>query len=183
MTIHAQKQYDLKKALKVDFTGRYPQLEQFDCCDSTLITRLRQNPQPQENLVVLIDRGFGDLNPAPYIVADHINLTGTSPLVGPNPSCGTRFPVINGIYVKEAIGCGGSAVDLSQMEAVVVAGLKSGIEPNEKDIRAMKQFGANLWCFNIVPAMIVAAHAGWKVLAIVLLQGGNLPANLSSALD
>lgn len=172
---------DLKKALKLDFTGTCAGIAQYDSVNPALVKLLRQPREDGEKLVVLIDRVFGSARAQSYVVADHINLTGSSPLVGANPSCGTRFPVINGIYVRARDGS--PVLTQLNLEEVIVAGLKAGIEPSPDDVALMRELGAQMWCYNIVPAMIVAAHAGWKVLAVAVSEGGSLPEELKALLN
>ena len=53
------------------------------------------------------------------------------------------------------------------MSSVVVAGLKKDQQLDAHDLDFIRQLGADCYCYNLVPTMLIAAHAGWRVLAVV----------------
>lgn len=161
----------LKNATRIDYTSKvdgFNQLKKFDEKSIELIRSNRDN-----KLVVIIDNGHALPTNAPHVVTDHLNLTGTNPLMGPNVEGGPRFPVINDVYVKVIDTLDPKKTmplnnPFANMPAGIAAGLKDGVVPTEEDLEAMRKMGADFYCYNLVPAMLVAAHQGLKVFAIVV---------------
>jgi hypothetical protein len=108
------------------------------------------------------------------VVTDHANLTWRSPLTGPNDdSIGPRFPSMTGIYAPE------TATDrLGAAEGMIVA---PGIVAGAGDDRRLTAFekqaaGAGVYgaaSSELVPVVIVAAHMGLRVAAVVVLAGSS----------
>jgi purine-nucleoside phosphorylase len=162
----------LKGAICVDFTGSASGYQQLKAFGDEFVSLVRQAPGKP---IVIIDRAVGGDLQAPVVVRDHLNMTGTSPLLGPNHPCGERFPVVQGIYVEEA---------LPELQRVVVAGLHSSVRPDAADVELVNKFGATVCCYNVVPAMLVAAHAKSRVLAVVLPPGqSSLSADLAKQIQ
>jgi hypothetical protein len=159
----------------IDFTGQAKGFQKHDRFDGKVASELRKEGPGGE--VVVIDYAIGLSEPA--IVLDHLNLTGTSPLAGPNNPIGERFPVVNGIYVCENDQLPKA---LQSLKKVVVAGLKDGVKTGDKDLALIKTLGAEAFCKNLVHTMIVAAHAKKSVLAIVVPEGKTLSADILSAI-
>lgn len=167
----------VEEARAIDFTGQIPGFRQFKEFDDTVVRFLR-NGDACHSLVV-VDWGRGMEGHDPAIVGDHLNLTGWSPLVGPNDPVGPRFPVVNDVYDTDFRSGERKAPRLKQ---VVVAGLKNGVKPSDADVKLIKSLGADVYCYNVVPTMITAAHAGLKVLAILVPEGAKPSDELVSLL-
>jgi purine-nucleoside phosphorylase len=114
------------------------------------------------------------------VIADHINLMGFNPLVGPNDEqLGPRFfdmseaydPALRRIAEK---ACAQVGVTVRQGVYVAVAG-PSYETPAE--IRAFRTLGADAVGMSTVPEVIAARHAGVRVLAISCIT--NLAAGVS----
>lgn len=167
----------LKNATKIDFTSSVDGFNQVKQFDQTVIDLIRANKD--KKMVVIVDNGHALPNDAPHVVSDHLNLTGTNPLVGPTHEGGPRFPVINDVYVnvidtldpKKTMPLNNP---LGSLPSGVVAGLKDGVVPTDEDLEAMRKMGAEFYCYNLVPAMLVAAQIGLKVLGIVVPAGQKL---------
>lgn len=154
----------LKGAKLVDFTGTakgFKQLNKFGP-DFTDMVRSAKDCKA----VVVVDRAVGSRHAEPMIVRDHINLSGNNPLLGPNHPGGDRFPVVQGVYLNDFVG----------LSTGIAAGLHESAQPDRNDIESVRNLGADCCCYNMVPAMLVAAHAGWKVLGLVLPEGVELTA-------
>jgi len=147
----------------IDYTDIFDQFESYsEFCDDVVKSLRQEKPEGEDALVLVVDNGFNLDKSAVVVVSDHLNLTGASPLAGPNDPAGPRFPVINNIYfVPRSSG----------IDQTVVAGLKPGTQPTESEIAQIAQLGAPCWSYNMVQTMLVAAHAGWKVLAILVAPG------------
>ncbi len=85
-----------------------------------------------------------------HTIADHINLSGSNPLKGP------QFIALTGIYKSK--------------NGIVIAGLKEGIEPNPHEKKILLKAGVKAYCYNLVPAVIFAASHGLKVKAIGVVK-------------
>jgi hypothetical protein len=149
-----------------DFTGALADGCSYQCFGQPVIEALRQ---PVANkLAIVLDSGFAFVKKAPHLVLDHLNLSGNSPLIGPNNPIGERFPVINGIYVTEF------PLPLSPaMERGVAVGLKAGLKPSPEELERIYFLGGHFCCYNLVPTMLIAAHAGWRLLAVVGPEGNS----------
>jgi hypothetical protein len=147
----------LQGALLLDFTGTAAGFKSLAKFDDTFAELIRGEGKPQA--IIVVDKSAGGSVDGPVVVRDHINLTGHSPLCGPNHPCGERFPVVQGIYVEDA---------LPELPRVVAAGLVHGAKPSAEDLKVIKELGAEVTCYNLVPAMLIAAHASCKVLGIVV---------------
>jgi len=118
----------------------------------------------------------GDL----VIISDHLNLTGRSPLTGPNDDrIGPRFPDMSEVYSM------GLRSDLADVFREV------GVEPHEgvyawfpgpsyetpAEVRMAGILGADLVGMSTVPEAIAARHMGANVVAVSLVT--NLAAGIS----
>jgi purine-nucleoside phosphorylase len=162
----------LNGALCVAFTGKISGFQQMSAYGADLVALVRQGAQ--NKTLVIIDQAVGMPLTQTSVVRDHLNLTGTNPLIGPNDPSGARFPVVQGIYVEDA---------LANLPKIVVAGLKQGLLPNDDDCKAIKQLGAHAACYNIVPSMLICAHAGWRVLAVLVPAGQQPPDEILQAIE
>jgi hypothetical protein len=143
--------------LFLDFTGTADGFEAVSKVDGTFADLIRGDAKPQ--CIIVVDKAVSGAKNGPVVVRDHINLTGHSPLCGPNHPCGERFPVVQGIYREDA---------LTNLPRVVAAGLVPGTKPTDDDVKTMKELGAEASCYNLVPAMLIAAHAKCKVVGVLV---------------
>ena len=151
---------DLAKAKIFDFTGASGNGSGYKEFDATVAEELRK--PVEEKVAIVIDYGWGFKTSAPHLVLDHLNLSGNNPLRGPNNPVGDRFPVVNGIYITDC--------DLDVLQSLktgIVAGLRHGQKASASELEFLYSVGAGFYSYNVVPTMLVAAHAGWKVLAVV----------------
>jgi purine-nucleoside phosphorylase len=128
-----------------------------------------------------IDESFepGDL----VLISDHVNLMGTSPLVGPNDdSHGPRFPDLTDAYdpylraaAREAAGRLGLFVG----EGVYAAWLGPQFE-TPAEIRFIRTIGAQLVGMSTAPEVIAARHLGLRCLGISVVT--NKAAGLAGKL-
>lgn len=117
----------------------------------------------------------GDL----MLLNDHLNLMGDNPLIGPNDDrLGVRFPPMSAAYDKEYRAL---AHQVAREQSIT---LKEGIYcaltgPNYEtpaEVRFLERAGADAVGMSTVPEVLVARHAGMRVLGIssitnVLHQG------------
>jgi purine-nucleoside phosphorylase len=119
-------------------------------------------------------------------LADHINLMGINPLVGPNeprfgfqPGSGSRFFDMTEAYsvrLRQIAQEAASADGFDLAEGVYLAVSGPSFE-TPAEIRAFRVLGATMVGMSTVPETIVARHMGIEVLAISCIT--NLAAGLS----
>ncbi len=122
----------------------------------------------------------GDL----MLMADHINLLGDSPLIGPNDdTLGPRFPDLSACYA-ESLRAHARAVArahrLTLREGVYVAVAGPNLE-TRAEYRMLRAMGADVVGMSTVPEVIVAIHAGMEVLGLSLITDLCLPDALEPA--
>jgi xanthosine phosphorylase len=123
-----------------------------------------------------------DLAPGSLMaIADHINLTGTNPLIGPNDDAlGPRFPSLRDAYDPELRAilhatADGLGIPLGDGVYLAVSG-PSFETPAE--IRAFRTLGADAVGMSTVAETILARHAGLRVAAISTIT--NLAEGMSA---
>lgn len=132
---------------------------------------------------LVVSNACGGMNPLwrpgdVMLIADHINLLGVNPLVGPNlDAVGPRFPDMSAAYDPE----------LQRLaEEVALAGrigLRRGVYvavpgPNLEtpaEYRMLRAIGADVVGMSTVPEVIAAVHAGLRVLGLSIITDACLP--------
>jgi purine-nucleoside phosphorylase len=112
------------------------------------------------------------------IITDHINLTGSNPLIGPNEArWGIRFPDMTHAYDQELIEFAESAGRDKgiSLQKGVYAGLKGPSLETRAEIRYLRIIGADAVGFSTVQEVITAVHAGIRVLGISIITNINDP--------
>lgn len=123
---------------------------------------------------------------APFaLVADHVNLTGDNPLVGPNADeWGPRFPDLTDAWDPDlrrrlrarAVGAG-----LELVEGVV-AGV-AGPARTAAEVSMLRMIGADMASEGFVHEAIVARHAGRRVAGLAILAAGTSLPGEAAAID
>lgn len=114
-----------------------------------------------------IDPSFapGDL----MVIEDHINLTGRSPLIGPNDDrLGPRFPDMSHAYdvqLRDTLLEVGKGLDLN-LRRGVYAGLLGPTYETPAEVRMLRVLGAHAVGMSTVPEAIVARHSGLRLAGI-----------------
>lgn len=122
----------------------------------------------------------GDL----VLIADHINLLGDNPLIGPNDDAlGPRFPDMSQPYDERLRAlarqvAAGRGITLREGVYVAVPG------PNletRAEYRLLRIIGADVVGMSTVPEVIVAVHGGMRVLGVSIITDMCLPDELEPA--
>ncbi|MDQ2665791.1 MAG: purine-nucleoside phosphorylase [Gemmatimonadota bacterium] len=122
----------------------------------------------------------GDL----MLIADHINFLGDNPLIGANDDrLGARFPDMSTPY-DESLRAIARAVAADQRivlrEGVYVAVAGPNLE-TRAEYRMLRAIGADVVGMSTVPEVIVALHAGMRVLGLSVITDLCLPDALEPA--
>lgn len=122
----------------------------------------------------------GDL----MLLADHINLLGDHPLIGPNDDrLGPRFPDCSATY-DEALRALARTVAAEQgttlREGVYVAVPGPNLE-TRAEYRMLRELGADVVGMSTVPEVLVAVHGGMRVLGISIITDMCIPETLEPA--
>ncbi len=125
------------------------------------------------------DAGFrpGDF----MVIADHVNLTARSPLIGPNDdSLGPRFPDMSVAYDAELrADCKAAADELGMpLREGVYAWLTGPSYETPAEIRMMKTLGVSAVGMSTVPEVIALRHMGVRVAALSCIT--NLAAGMQT---
>ncbi len=121
------------------------------------------------------------------LLADHINMMGWNPLVGPNEArfaltkgAGQRFFDMTEAYSKRlrAMAYRAAGDEGITLEEGIYLGVSGPSFETPAEIRAFRALGATLVGMSTVPETIVARHMGMEVLGISCVT--NLAAGLST---
>ena len=166
--------------------GRFHRYEGYSLQQVTFPVRvLRALGAPR----LIVSNACGGMHPlwAPgdlMLMADHINLLGDSPLIGPNDDAlGPRFPDLSACY-DDALRAHARAVararGITLREGVYVAVPGPNLE-TRAEYRMLRAMGADVVGMSTVPEVIVAVHGGMQVLGVSLITDQCLPDALEPA--
>jgi purine-nucleoside phosphorylase len=138
---------------------------------------------------LLVSNACGGMNPHYrrgdiMVIDDHINLMGGNPLIGVNDdTLGPRFPDMSCPYDPRLIEC---ALEIARREnfvahrGVFVAVSGPNLE-TRAEYRFLRAIGADVVGMSTVPEVIVAVHAGLRVLGLSVITDMCFPDSLEPA--
>lgn len=160
--------------------GRFHLYEGYSPLDVTFPIRVMQELGVK---ILIISNAAGGLNPEfnagdIMIITDHINLTGSNPLIGPNEdSWGIRFPDMIQAYNNKLVMLAENAGKKTgiKLQKGTYAGLKGPSLETPAEVRFLKTIGAEAVGFSTVQEVIAAIHGGMKVLGLSTITNINNP--------
>ncbi len=139
--------------------------------------------------VLLVSNACGGMNPLwqpgdLMLIDDHINLLGDNPLIGINDEAlGPRFPDMSEPYDAglRAIARQ-AAVDLQvTLREGVYVGIPGPNLETRAEYRMLRTIGGDVVGMSTVPEVIVAIHAGMRVMGVSIITDQCLPDALEAA--
>lgn len=132
---------------------------------------------------LILSNASGGINPLfkagdIMIIKDHINLTGSNPLIGPNEETwGIRFPDMTQAYdTKLASIAEKAGKDAGiPLQKGVYAGLTGPCLETPAEVRFLRAIGAEAVGFSTIHEVITAVHAGIKVLGLSTITNVHDP--------
>jgi purine-nucleoside phosphorylase len=133
--------------------------------------------------ILILTNAAGGLNPEftagdIMIIEDHINLTGSNPLIGANEdSWGIRFPDMIHAYDKNLSALAETAGKHAgiPLRKGTYAGLKGPSLETPAEVRFLRTIGADAVGFSTIQEVITAVHAGVKVLGLSTITNVHDP--------
>ena len=164
----------------VALSGRFHYYEGYSLQEVTFPVRLAK---ALGVTTLIVSNAAGGLNPhfKPgdlMVITDHINFMGDNPLIGPNDEAlGPRFPDMCEPYTNALIAL---AEDEALKEQIplkrgVYLGCPGPCLETRAEYRFMRMIGADAVGMSTVPEVIVAVHAGLRVLGFSAITDACLP--------
>jgi purine-nucleoside phosphorylase len=167
----------------VAMQGRFHRYEGYSLQQVTFPVRVMRALGAQ---TLIVSNACGTVNPMwaagdLMLMADHLNLLGDSPLVGPNDDrLGPRFPDLSAPY-DPALRTVARELALAERiplrEGVYACVTGPNLE-TRAEYRFLRLIGADVVGMSTVPETIVAVHAGMRVLGLSIITDMCLPDSL-----
>ena len=166
--------------------GRFHMYEGYPLKQITLPVRVMRALGAQ---LLVVSNACGGLNPYfrsgdIMVIEDHINLMGDNPLIGINDDrLGPRFPDMSAPYDRQLVE---RALEIARRENIVAhRGVFVAVPgPNletRAEYRFLRAIGADAVGMSTVPEVLVAVHAGLRVVGFSVVTDMCLPDALEPA--
>ena len=170
----------------VGMEGRFHLYEGYDTGQVTFPVRVMKALGAD---VLIVSNACGGMNPDLHkgdilLIDDHINLRAANPLVGTNDDeLGPRFPDMSRPYDPDLMASAESICreeGIRHMRGVYVGVVGPNLE-TRAEYRFLRTVGADVVGMSTVPEVIVAVHAGMRVLGLSVVTDMCLPDELEPA--
>jgi purine-nucleoside phosphorylase len=160
--------------------GRFHLYEGYRPADVTFPIRVMQQLGVK---ILILSNAAGGLNPKfnpgdIMLITDHINLTGTNPLIGPNEdSWGPRFPDMTRAYDEALIAAAERIAKTAgaHLQKGIYVGLTGPSLETPSEVKFLQTIGAEAVGFSTVQEVIAAVHSGIRVLGLSTITNVHNP--------
>jgi purine-nucleoside phosphorylase len=171
---------DMNGCPVIAMQGRFHLYEGYSPLDVTYSIRVMQHLGVR---VLLLSNASGGLNPKfsageIMLIADHINLTGANPLIGPNEdSWGMRFPDMTQAYNQGLIALAESIANSAgeNLQKGIYVGLTGPSLETPAEVKFLQTIGADAVGFSTVQEVIAAVHGSMRVLGLSTITNVHNP--------
>ncbi|WP_188206072.1 purine-nucleoside phosphorylase [Alkalibacillus aidingensis] len=162
---------ELKGKQVIAMQGRFHYYEGYPMEQVTFPVRVMKKLGVDQLVVTNAAGGINEsFNPGDLmIIGDHINMMGDNPLIGKNiDEFGPRFPDMSQAYDRDLINQAKEAANQLgiNVQQGVYVGNTGPIYETGSEVKMLRTLGGDAVGMSTVPEVIVANHAGMKVLGI-----------------
>jgi purine-nucleoside phosphorylase len=160
---------DLNGCPVIAMQGRFHLYEGYHPLEVTFPIRVMQQLGVR---ILILSNAAGGLN------ADHINLTGTNPLIGPNEDrWGIRFPDMSRAYDETLIAAAERIAKKAgeHLQKGIYVGLTGPSLETPSEVKFLQTIGAEAVGFSTVQEVIAAVHSGMRVLGLSTITNVHNP--------
>ncbi|WP_158735247.1 purine-nucleoside phosphorylase [Alteribacillus sp. YIM 98480] len=162
---------NLQGNVVIAMQGRFHYYEGYSMQEVTFPVRVMQALGVE---TLLVTNACGGMNPSfqpgdLMVIEDHINMTGTNPLIGRNDDkLGPRFPDMSQAYDKSLQKIAENAAESLgiSLQKGVYTGISGPAFMTAAELIMLRRLGGDVVGMSTVPEVITARHAGLKVLGI-----------------
>ena len=166
--------------------GRFHMYEGYSLKDITFPVRVMKALGAE---VLVVSNACGGMNPLwrpgdLVLISDHINLLGDNPLIGVNDDrLGPRFPDMSQPYdpaLRSLAHTAAKRAGVTLRDGVYACVSGPNLE-TRAEYRMLRTIGADVVGMSTVPEVLVAIHAGMRVLGVSIITDLCLPDALEPA--